>query len=177
MGQAVLNTACDEALCGSLWHELHTFTPCQAGGELQVLSALQSLQSKSHKPMFLLYTYGLRHDADACSFPLTLNTSAGRFKLATLVQYVPLPVVAGYLGYEPACNACLSSVCGQSSAQLAQCREADQSTAVTAKCEYSAELQCDIPVHLKALSRSSPGPASTVRYCSNTFQMCMLRLR
>jgi SulP family sulfate permease len=25
--------------------------------------------------------------------------TAGRFKLATLVQYVPLPVVGGYLGY------------------------------------------------------------------------------
>lgn len=30
---------------------------------------------------------------------LLLLPSAARFKLATLVQYVPLPVVGGYLGY------------------------------------------------------------------------------
>lgn len=31
--------------------------------------------------------------------PLLLLMLAARFKLATLVQYVPLPVVGGYLGY------------------------------------------------------------------------------
>lgn len=31
--------------------------------------------------------------------PLLLHVLTARFKLATLVQYVPLPVVGGYLGY------------------------------------------------------------------------------